>query len=718
MRQSRTGPTRDNAEGRVSGLLEGATNGSSQMRTAYNQRRFQKIYQDFSQLSPHRPLLSSIMQSVVDTQSSHPTINSAAKQFKLICADDERSMICSLSIYSSELDPEWEISFAVEVTSQITAVTAERLEVALLGSSVRILDGAVNKEQIARSLPMQALVRELATLWIDSAGTVQRPKIFHRSTASKSSFSSNGSYPRPSTPSEAESSQSLPQFNGFDIWLRNLPRLSGDDPSVDILLPVCKEPLEILEHLETASRSTRRSSDSTTFAARTVGTFKKAGNLRHSFNLTLGELFDADFCPRHDFLQEIPPLMRKEPDITIVQTPQFFRPCDEQTWVEQGGSATQELSYRVIQVNRDHWGAAICVDSKAVYRREALKDVGAYFSQQMRWCPDSTTLLSNPEFWKSKLTIVQKLCFLTGMLFYTASAAGPVEFEAAAWVPIAIASLLVTNTGYPSLGEAVSGRATSRAGMFYAIFLLALLCGARTVFGLKLHTPKGVQVNVPTDVSWDRQQSDDPGAFVMVMENLIGGEKTQVADQPMNATEERTTVPIPFPVVGTFRLWAVNPDDFSDAYSSSRDFNVMPDNFVAQGPLAGDNEDNDLSAGSFGNPASNSSPSDATPPPSASATPGNSPSLPLIIGGVAGGIVLTLLAAAALYVFCRRRRTPVQRRTTFHRSRMVRSLQAPRYTQNPDAEHNSPIEEKFEPNRYRSTPAPPGSTVYPFARTA
>ncbi|KAJ7274658.1 hypothetical protein C8J57DRAFT_1312440 [Mycena rebaudengoi] len=230
--------------------------------------------------------------------------------------------------------------------------------------------------------------------------------------------------------------------------------------------------------------------------------------------------------------------------------------------------------------------------------------------------------------------------------------------------------------------------------MFYAIFLLALLCGARTVSGLKLHTPKGVQVNVPTD-------------------NLIGGEKTQVADQPMNATEERTTVPIPFPVVGTFRLWAVNPDDFSDAYSSSRDFNVMPDNFVAQGPLsadsidrAGDNEDNDLS------------PSDATPPPSASATPGNSLSLPLIIGGVAGGIVLTLLAAAALYVFCRRRRTPVQRRTTFHRSRMVRSLQAPRYTQNPDAEHNSPIEEKFEPNRYRSTPAPPGSTVYPFARTA
>jgi cellulose synthase/poly-beta-1,6-N-acetylglucosamine synthase-like glycosyltransferase len=87
------------------------------------------------------------------------------------------------------------------------------------------------------------------------------------------------------------------------------------------------------------------------------GYLKKAGNLRHSFNLTSGELFDADFCLCHDFLQEILPLMRKEPDIAIGQTPQFFRPCDEQNWLEQGGNPTQELFYRVIQVNRDQWGA-------------------------------------------------------------------------------------------------------------------------------------------------------------------------------------------------------------------------------------------------------------------------------------------------------------------------------------------------------------------------
>ncbi|KAJ7132843.1 family 2 glycosyl transferase [Mycena crocata] len=261
----------------------------------------------------------------------------------------------------------------------------------------------------------------------------------------------------------------------------------GDDPSVDILLPCCKEPLEILENTykyvaklsytnfkvwvldDGGLQSVQELAAQYGFnyiRRENRGHLKKAGNLRHAFTQTSGDfftIFDADFCPRHDFLQEILPLMRKEPDIAIVQTPQFFRPCEIQTWVEQGASATQELFYRVIQVNRDRWGAAICVGSNAVYRREALKEVGgtaeighsedvhtgffaltrgwrlkyiplplacgispdtakAYFSQQMRWCSGSTTLLSNPDFWTSNLTIVQKVCFLTGMLFYTASA--------------------------------------------------------------------------------------------------------------------------------------------------------------------------------------------------------------------------------------------------------------------------------------------------------
>lgn len=128
----------------------------------------------------------------------------------------------------------------------------------------------------------------------------------------------------------------------------------------------------------------------------------------------------------------------------------------EQSWVERGAGATQELFYRYVQVNRDRWGAPICVGSCAIYRREALVETGgtaeighsedvhtgffamtrgwrvkympinlalgicpdtckAFFSQQNRWCTGSTTLFCNPEFWRSSLTPIQKMCFSSGM---------------------------------------------------------------------------------------------------------------------------------------------------------------------------------------------------------------------------------------------------------------------------------------------------------------
>ncbi|KAF9481194.1 hypothetical protein BDN70DRAFT_931094 [Pholiota conissans] len=259
-------------------------------------------------------------------------------------------------------------------------------------------------------------------------------------------------------------------------------------PLVDIYLPCCHEPLEILEntykHVEKLTYpnfkvwvlddggldTVKRLAESYGFNYITRDNkphLKKAGNLRYAFTKTEGDffvIFDADFCPRADFLENTLPYMNKYKDIAIVQSPQFFRPCPEQTWVEQGGSATQELFYRVVQVNRDRWGGAICVGSNAMYRREALVEVGgtaeighsedvhtgfyavtrgwrvkyiplalacgispdtpkAYFSQQMRWCSGSTSLLINADFWKSNLTIIQKVCYLSGMMFYASSAA-------------------------------------------------------------------------------------------------------------------------------------------------------------------------------------------------------------------------------------------------------------------------------------------------------
>ena len=38
----------------------------------------------------------------------------------------------------------------------------------------------------------------------------------------------------------------------------------------------------------------------------------------------------------------------------------------------------------------------------------------SFFSQQMRWARGSTTLLTTKHFWASKLTLMQKVCYLCG----------------------------------------------------------------------------------------------------------------------------------------------------------------------------------------------------------------------------------------------------------------------------------------------------------------
>lgn len=81
---------------------------------------------------------------------------------------------------------------------------------------------------------------------------------------------------------------------------------------------------------------------------------KKAGNLRYAFAHTTGEtivILDADFCPRPDFLRETLPYFL-DSTIGIVQTPQFFRYREEQSWVEKGAGVTQEFFYRLVQVCR------------------------------------------------------------------------------------------------------------------------------------------------------------------------------------------------------------------------------------------------------------------------------------------------------------------------------------------------------------------------------
>ena len=173
-------------------------------------------------------------------------------------------------------------------------------------------------------------------------------------------------------------------------------------PSVDIYLPICGEPIEVLRNTWEAvfeliaaypgpaeayvlddGPSDEACSVSESFGFRYVRrpdlrAYKKSGNLRYAFARTNGEylvILDADFAPRSDFLAETLPYM-DDPAIGIVQTPQFFRESPEQTWIENAAGAIQEVFYRSIQVARDRFGAAICVGTSAVYRRTALEPQG------------------------------------------------------------------------------------------------------------------------------------------------------------------------------------------------------------------------------------------------------------------------------------------------------------------------------------------------------
>jgi cellulose synthase (UDP-forming) len=276
---------------------------------------------------------------------------------------------------------------------------------------------------------------------------------------------------------------------GFDFSEHK--RLVGDwrpktYPSVDVFLPVCGEPVDVVRNTwkyvaemsrhyqgtvtayvldDSASPELKALARECGFAYAkrpNRGWFKKSGNLWFGFQVSYGDyilLLDADFAPRHDLLNEALPYMEAYSDIGIVQTPQFFRITNDQTWVERGAGAVQELFYRSIQTARSRKGGAICVGSCAIYRRAALKqnlgmtlaehsedvltgfdlnrigwklrylpvalstgncpdNVPAFLNQQYRWCSGTVGLLFGKMFWGAKLPIYTRMCYISGFIYY------------------------------------------------------------------------------------------------------------------------------------------------------------------------------------------------------------------------------------------------------------------------------------------------------------
>jgi cellulose synthase/poly-beta-1,6-N-acetylglucosamine synthase-like glycosyltransferase len=260
-----------------------------------------------------------------------------------------------------------------------------------------------------------------------------------------------------------------------------------EKPAVDIYLPICGEELSILENtwkfvdkIDYKNRRVYVLDDSKNeclehrklaekfgfnyFERPNKGEMKKAGNLKYAYERTQGEfivIFDADFAPHQDFLNETLPYM-EDPAIGIVQTPQYFEKTPssyKKSHLAYNAAFAEEPFYRFIQVTRSRFGGTICCGSNAVYRRSALQKIGgpyqidysedahtgyaitrmnykvlfvpillaiglcpdnqyAFFHQQHRWCMGSMRLMLSSFFWKAKISWKIKFCYITGFMFY------------------------------------------------------------------------------------------------------------------------------------------------------------------------------------------------------------------------------------------------------------------------------------------------------------
>ncbi|MBS0849218.1 UDP-forming cellulose synthase catalytic subunit [Citrobacter sp. JGM124] len=192
----------------------------------------------------------------------------------------------------------------------------------------------------------------------------------------------------------------------------------------------------------------------------------KAGNLNHAMKVTNGELlciFDCDHVATRIFLQATVGGFLKDPKLALVQTPHYFYSPDPFERNLSGGRNIPNegaLFYGPLQKGNDYWNAAFFCGSCAVIRRSALEETGGFavetvtedshtalkmqrrgwntaflgiplaaglaterlvlhVIQRTRWARGMTQIfrLDNP-LWGRGLTIPQRLCYLSAMLYY------------------------------------------------------------------------------------------------------------------------------------------------------------------------------------------------------------------------------------------------------------------------------------------------------------
>ncbi|MBU4355090.1 MAG: cellulose synthase catalytic subunit [Proteobacteria bacterium] len=274
----------------------------------------------------------------------------------------------------------------------------------------------------------------------------------------------------------------------YSTWRLWSPRLGNPESqarlSVDILVPCCGEPLEIIQ---TTLKAVRRityhplevyvlddaGSEAVAGLAQSLGFHylsrpqaglpradSKSGNLNFGMSESRGELIlvlDADQVPAPEILNRLVGFFG-QPQVGYVQSKQaFFLPEGDPFYNRD------KVFYETIQLSNDQANAVISCGSGVIYRRQALEEIGGFASwnlledftssyelasrgwrgvyyphalsrglapatlagvyhQRFQWCLDTMRLFfwDNPLF-KSGLSWQQKTNFLVVMMSYLTS---------------------------------------------------------------------------------------------------------------------------------------------------------------------------------------------------------------------------------------------------------------------------------------------------------
>lgn len=201
-------------------------------------------------------------------------------------------------------------------------------------------------------------------------------------------------------------------FSSSEQRLKEADRLSDDIssgrylPSIDVLIPTYDEPEFVVRRTVLGCLSmdypnkqvyilddTRRpfirdlaEKLGCKYITRSNNQYAKAGNLNNALLQTNGQLIavmDADFVPFKDFLNRTVGFFQKS-DIGLVQTPQsFYNPDHYARNLCIDHLVPYDLAY-CFEVNysqRDYLNTATCFGTGYLVRRDALNQVGGYFTK-------------------------------------------------------------------------------------------------------------------------------------------------------------------------------------------------------------------------------------------------------------------------------------------------------------------------------------------------